>query len=188
MKVPVHKNPAPNAPPAAPVRSRSETVTAPTSGSLSLFTAARQTQNREANQNDSALFETLLGQSPGTENGAILTPVPLLLASQLPDLQEPVAEPQGVTTPPVWHAAEPQLAQSVMDAGPLPAAMTLLLPQLGPVEATLDALTGGGWDIALAFTPQAWPLVKGTQWLCGRSLEQRLGKPVLLRFMQQALA
>lgn len=185
MKVPVHNPPPHNAPPSAPSRPRSEASSTPVASPRSAPGTARPQAERQADRSDSSLFQSLMGQT-GMENQPVASVVPLLLASQLPDLQEPVTETQTAATPPVWRLAEPQLAQSVMNAGPLPATMTLMLPQLGPVEATLDALTGGGWDIALAFTPQAWPLVKGAQLLCGRSLEQRLGKPVLLRFMQQA--
>ncbi|ATA24187.1 hypothetical protein BIY26_01030 [Brenneria goodwinii] len=81
-----------------------------------------------------------------------------------------------------WAPLQCELVESVDNIGNPPFSFSLQLPQLGDIDVTLAALAPQGWDIALRFSRDAYPLLKHRREACRRSLSDALGCPVRLSF------
>ena len=92
----------------------------------------------------------------------------------------PAAAPMAL-----WQPLETELGRIVDRQPDGPVAMTLLLPRLGAVDARLQHLPAGGWDIALRFSPAALNALEAHQERCRQALRRRMACRVRLRFEQR---
>nr|WP_024966757.1 flagellar hook-length control protein FliK [Pantoea sp. IMH] len=88
----------------------------------------------------------------------------------------------------LWQPLEAELGRITDRQPDGPVAMTLLLPRLGAVDARLQHLPAGGWDIALRFSPAALGALEAHQERCRQALRRRLTSRVRLRFEQRGAA
>ena len=95
----------------------------------------------------------------------------------------PAAAPMAL-----WQPLETELGRIADRQPDGPVAMTLLLPRLGEVDARLQHLPAGGWDIALRFSPAALNALEAHQERCRQALRRRLASRVRLRFEQRGMA
>lgn len=84
-----------------------------------------------------------------------------------------------------WQPLENELERLLNNHPTGPVSVTLLLPRLGDVDARLQALPSGGWDIALRFAPAALDALAAYEERCSHSLRRRLACRVRLRFEQR---
>jgi len=102
-----------------------------------------------------------------------------------PMLSETSETAQSAPPPACWQIVEPALTEGIDKQPAFPATFSLLLPQLGEVTAQVNQNTSGELEVALAFSRGSFEAVRGAQENCGRSLSQRLGQRVRLRFNLQ---
>ncbi|URQ61341.1 type III secretion system HrpP C-terminal domain-containing protein [Pantoea alhagi] len=88
----------------------------------------------------------------------------------------------------LWQPLEAELGRIADRQLDGPVAMTLLLPRLGAVDARLQHLPAGGWDIALRFSPAALNALEAHQERCRQALRRRMASRVRLRFEQRGAA
>lgn len=88
----------------------------------------------------------------------------------------------------LWQPLEAELGRITDRQPDGPVAMTLLLPRLGAVDARLQHLPAGGWDIALRFSPAALGALEAHQERCRQALRRRMASRVRLRFEQRGEA
>lgn len=108
--------------------------------------------------------------------------------SSLPSAPHPTATPEsaGAGVPMArWQPLENELERILINPPAGPVSVTLLLPRLGDVDARLQALPSGGWDIALRFAPAALEALATYEERCRHSLRRRLACQVRLRFEQR---
>ncbi|MCU7369212.1 type III secretion system HrpP C-terminal domain-containing protein [Pantoea stewartii] len=85
----------------------------------------------------------------------------------------------------LWQPLENELDRALVNPPAGPVSVTLLLPRLGDVDARLQAMPRGGWDIALRFSPAALDALAVYEERCRHSLRRRLACQVRLRFEQR---
>lgn len=144
--------------------------------------ADKQRLNRDKDD-----FASLL--SGGDEPLAPMLPV-MLADNQNGESFQPMLSETSETAPSApppacWQIIEPSLTEGIEKQPAFPATFSLLLPQLGEVTAQVNQSSSGELDIALAFNRGSFQAVRGAQDNCGRSLSQRLGQRVRLRFNLQ---
>lgn len=161
-------------------KSRSERSQGPTQSS-----AAKRSDESPSASPDSMLFSALLDNAPTTplfsSGGVELHTQPR--HAPPPTHSAPVATPMAL-----WQPLEAELGRITDRQPDGPVAMTLLLPRLGEVDARLQHLPAGGWDIALRFSPAALNTLEAHQERCRQALRRRLASRVRLRFEQRGAA
>lgn len=134
---------------------------------------------------DAMLFSTLLD----------MVPTPPALHPGVAELQPRAHHAPAAHSPmsggaplALWQPLEAELGRIADRQPDGPVAMTLLLPRLGAVDARLQHLPAGGWDIALRFSPSALGALEAHQERCRQALRRRLASRVRLRFEQRGAA
>lgn len=147
--------------------------------------AAKRGEQPESGSPDGMLFSALLDTPPA--------PLPLSIGvTELPT--QPRFAPSaasgtsGAAPMALWQPLEAELGRVVDRQPDGPVAMTLLLPRLGEVDARMQPLTAGGWDIALRFSPSALGALEAHQERCRQALRRRMACRVRLRFEQRGQA
>ncbi|RWR00984.1 hypothetical protein ED28_16170 [[Pantoea] beijingensis] len=149
-------------------------------------TASRSADKHHLNRDKNDFASLLSG-----DNEAAMPILPVMLAdnhsgenfrSMLSEASEAGA---SAPTPPCWQIVEPTLTEEIDKQPTFPATFSMLLPQLGEVNAQVNQINSGELDIALAFKRSSFDAVRGSQNSCGRSLSQRMGKRVHLSFNLQ---
>ena len=173
--------PQAKAPPRAADKGRSERSQGNTPGS-----AAKRREEPASASPDGMLFSALLDSvppPPAFVSGAAALHTPAHHTPTPAHGGAPAAAPQAL-----WQPLEAELGR-IVDRQPEGAvAMTLLLPRLGEVDARLQHLPAGGWDIALRFSPAALNALEAHQERCRQALRRRLAGRVRLRFEQRGAA
>lgn len=121
------------------------------------------------------------------QNAAPLLPIAALAPIDPDTLLRQAQEPQAASPTPaamLWQIIEPPLSESLATQEAFPARFSLLLPQLGEVNAQVNALPGGEMTIALGFSDNAFQWVRGSEKQCAESLARRMGQRVRLRFQR----
>ncbi|AUX92201.1 type III secretion system HrpP C-terminal domain-containing protein [Mixta gaviniae] len=147
--------------------------------------AAKRGEQPESGTPDGMLFSALLDTPPA------LPPLSVSAAafSTQPRFTPPAAAgASGAAPMALWQPLEAELGRVVDRQPDGPVAMTLLLPRLGEVDARLQPLTAGGWDIALRFSPTALGALEAHQERCRQALRRRMACRVRLRFEQRGQA
>ncbi|MDU4092022.1 MAG: hypothetical protein E7H57_01905 [Pantoea sp.] len=172
--------PAPQAKP--PVRGADKTRSERSQGNTQSSATKRRDEPPAAASPDGMLFSALLDIAPTppafSTGGVELNTQPRHAPS--PTHSAPAAAPMAL-----WQPLEAELG-CIADRQPDgPVAMTLLLPRLGAVDARLQHLPAGGWDIALRFSPAALNALEAHQERCRQALRRRMACRVRLRFEQR---
>lgn len=130
-------------------------------------------------------FNRLLSDDPHTAPMLPLVP----LAQIDPDaLSGKIQDEQATSTSSasaIWAGVEPQLSQNLSAQELFPARFSLLLPQLGEINALVTTLPGGELNVALGFSAHTFDVVRGSERSCAESLARRMGQRVKLRFQRQ---
>ncbi|CAI1074368.1 Uncharacterised protein [Serratia rubidaea] len=144
--------------------------------------AARRDEESSAATPDGNLFSMLMDRDEASLPGA------LQVAPHAAATPHPTATPasSGAGAPmALWQPLENELDRALVNPPAGPVSVTLLLPRLGDVDARLQALPAGGWDIALRFAPAALDALAAHEERCRHSLRRRLACRVRLRFEQR---
>ncbi len=146
------------------------------------LSATRRDEEASAATSDGNLFSMLMERDTSSLPGA------LHVAPHAAVTPHPAAaqESSGASAPmALWQPLENELDRALVNPPAGPVSVTLLLPRLGDVDARLQALPAGGWDIALRFAPAALDALAAHEERCHHSLRRRLACRVRLRFEQR---
>lgn len=155
------------------------TAERPVSGGLP---AARRDEENSAPTPDGNLFSMLMEHDTSAFPGA------LHVAPNAAATPHAAATPESAASGApmaLWQPLENELDRALVNPPAGPVSVTLLLPRLGDVDARLQALPAGGWDIALRFAPAALEALAAHEERCRHSLRRRLACRVRLRFEQR---
>ena len=149
--------------------------------------AAKRPSEPAAASPDGMLFSALLDIAPTAPAFCVEGVVP---QAQVQPRQSQAAEhgAPGAAPLALWQPLEAELGRITDRQPDGPVAMTLLLPRLGSVDARLQPLPAGGWDIALRFSPAAFSALEAHQERCRQALRRRMASRVRLRFEQRGAA
>ena len=152
--------------------------------SLPAKSAARPAEKQRLARDESEFNRLLNDASP---TAPLLPLIPL--AQIDPDgLRASVAETQPASTSPVmalWQIVEPPLSQDLAAQQAFPARFSLLLPQLGEINAQVIRAAGGELQVALGFSARVFDVVRGSERMCAERLARRMGQRVRLHFQRQ---
>lgn len=144
--------------------------------------AARRDEEASAATSDGNLFSMLMERDTSSLPGGLHV-APHAAATAHPAAAQ---ESSGAGAPmALWQPLENELNRALVNPPAGPVSVTLLLPRLGDVDARLQALPAGGWDIALRFAPTALDALAAHEERCRHSLRRRLACRVRLRFEQR---
>lgn len=139
--------------------------------------AAMRDEETSAATPDGNLFRMLI------ERDTTAFPSVLHVAAHIVPTPSPTATQKNAGAPmALWQSLENELDRVLINPLNGPVSVTLLLPHLGDVDARMQALPAGGWDIALRLSPTALDALATHEERYRNSLRRRLACRVRLRF------